>query len=181
MSIANIIIIDDEQGIRETLAPMLEEAGFAAQCCENGAMAIEMAKKTFFDVIIVDYRLPDMDGLQLIKQVLLASPESVPIIISASSSIEIAVAAMRMGAHDYLVKPINTPDLIAIISTILNERSAFVREKSNRERIIKQLGNVAQDMGIVTIVQNKMAFSANTNNDSFTKLFGRIKHYFNPV
>ncbi len=178
---ANILIIDDEQGVRDTLAPMLEEAGYFVGCCEDGANAVEMARRTFYDVIIVDYRLPDTNGLKLIKDILLVSAESVPIIISGSSSIEIAVAAMRMGAHDYLVKPINSNDLLAIIATILEERAAFVRGKNNREQAIKQLGKVAPDPGIITIVQNKSGSSVVASKGLVDGLAKQIKRYFYPV
>ena len=180
-AIANIVLIDDEQGVRDTLAPVLETAGYFVGCCEDGAAAVEMARRTFYDVVIVDYRLPDTNGLKLIKDILLVSNESVPIIISGSSSIEIAVAAMRMGAHDYLVKPIITNDLLAIITAILEERTAFVKGKSNREQVIRQLGNVAPDPGIITIVQSKTGASSGTRKSIVSSLTDIMKRYFYPA
>ncbi|MCL1971382.1 MAG: response regulator [Endomicrobia bacterium] len=129
MNPAKILIIEDEEIVRETLAENVKEKGFLVESAENAASALEMIKRFHYDILLVDYRLPDMNGLALIKEALTISPDSVPIVITGYSSVETAVDAMRMGAYDYLLKPVDIEALVTEITTILKERDIFRRGK----------------------------------------------------
>lgn len=142
---ANILIIDDEPALRESIAMVLENAGYRASCAESGPQALGIMKDHFFDILLVDYMLPEMNGIECIKQGLAISPESIPVVITGSSSIEIAVEAMRIGAHDYLLKPLNLDDLIELLSSILQEREECRKGKQNLEQVLKQIGNEQEE------------------------------------
>jgi len=117
-----ILIIEDEEIVKETLAENLKEKGFAVDTAENAAVAISMISHNRYDILLVDYRLPDMDGLALIKEASALSKDSTAIVVTGYSAVETAVDSMRMGAYDYLLKPIDIDSLVAEIQTIMKER-----------------------------------------------------------
>ena len=137
---AKILIIEDEEIVRETLAENIKEKGFFVESAENAVSALEMIKRFQYDILLVDYRLPDMNGLALIKEALMISKDSVPMVITGYSSVETAVDAMRMGAYDYLLKPVDIEALVVEINTILKERDTFRRGKERlHESVINSL------------------------------------------
>jgi DNA-binding NtrC family response regulator len=129
---AKVLIIEDEEIVRETLAENVRDKGFFVESAENAALALEMIKRSHYDILLVDYRLPDMNGLALIKEALMVSKDSIPIVVTGYSSVETAVDAMRMGAYDYLLKPVDLEALVSEINVILQERDTFRR---GRERL----------------------------------------------
>ncbi|MCL2144127.1 MAG: response regulator [Endomicrobia bacterium] len=140
MDSIKILIIEDEEIVRETLAENVKEKGFFVESAENAVSALEMIKNFHYDILLVDYRLPDMNGLALIKEALTISKDSVPIVITGYSSVETAVDAMRMGAYDYLLKPVDIEALVAEINVILKERDTFRRGKERlHESVINLL------------------------------------------
>jgi DNA-binding NtrC family response regulator len=133
---AKILIIEDEDAIRESLQAILATKGFDVASSATGKDALDKIKRDFYDILLVDYKLNDMDGLNLIKESLFISKDSVPIIITGYSSVETAVDAMRIGAHDYLIKPVDIDSLIETIKVILNERDELRRGQTNLQRVI---------------------------------------------
>jgi len=137
---AKILIIEDEEIVRETLAENVKEKGFFVESAENASSALEMIKQFHYDILLVDYRLPDMNGLALIKEALTISKDVVPIVVTGYSSVETAVDAMRMGAYDYLLKPVDIEALVTEIITVLKERDTFRRGKERlHESVINSL------------------------------------------
>lgn len=148
---AKILIIEDEEIVRETLAENVKEKGFFVESAENAASALEMIRRFHYDILLVDYRLPDMNGLALIKEALTISKDTVPIVVTGYSSVETAVDSMRMGAYDYLLKPVDIEALVTEITTILQERDTFRRGKERlHESVINSLQPV-NDMETVVL------------------------------
>ncbi|MCL2389420.1 MAG: response regulator [Elusimicrobia bacterium] len=131
-----ILIIEDEETVRESLFAVLTARGFGVATAETGREALEKIKKEFYDILLVDYKLTDMDGLSLIKEAAFISKDSVPIVVTGYSSVETAVDAMRIGAHDYLIKPVDIDNLIENIKMILNERDDYRRGLQALQRVI---------------------------------------------
>lgn len=94
-NVTKVLIIEDEPSERLSLKASLEAVGMQVEAVETGLEAESLVKDMFFDVLIVDYRLPDIDGLNLIKKLNLISSDLIPIVVTAYSSVEIAVEAMR--------------------------------------------------------------------------------------
>ena len=124
-----VLIIEDEEIVKETLAENLKDKGFFVDTAENATVALAMIRQFYYDILLVDYRLPDMNGLALIKEAAEISKDSVAIVITGYSSVETAVDAMRMGAYDYLLKPIDIDALVTEINIILKEREAYQKGK----------------------------------------------------
>jgi two-component system response regulator AtoC len=105
-----ILVVDDEEGMREGLEKALLLEGFSVQTAANAKEALQKIEKGGFDLAFIDYRLPDLDGIEIIKR---NETDSLNIIvITAFASIENAIAAMKLGASDYLIKPFSNREII---------------------------------------------------------------------
>ncbi len=132
---ARILIVDDEATIRDTLCTILTEEGFEARSAENGRQALELIQQENFDLVITDLRMPEMDGLELLKAVKLNSPQTSVIIITAYGSMESAIEALRLGAFDYLIKPLDFDDVILRVRRLMEHRELVEENRILREAI----------------------------------------------
>jgi DNA-binding NtrC family response regulator len=110
----NIMIVDDEKIVRESLFHWFTKLGHPVEKASSGFEALEKLGKNPFDVLFVDIRMPEMNGIELLEKVKAEYPETVVIIITAYGSIESAVKAMQLGASDYLLKPFK-PDYLSLV------------------------------------------------------------------
>lgn len=117
-----ILVVDDEQSLRDVLCIMLKRAGYAVTSAMDGEEAIELLNREIFDLVITDLRMPKIDGMQVLKAVKSASPETVVLIITAFATADSAVEAMKQGAYDYLTKPFQVDEVQLIIRNALEKR-----------------------------------------------------------
>lgn len=139
---ANILLIEDDLSMRETVKAILEDDGYAVKGVETGLEAIELANQMSFDIALIDYNLPDMNGLEIMKQISVISKTHVPVMVSASRSLEIAVEGMRLGAHDYLVKPVDPEELKRTLQKIMLEREKINQGKSKFMALVRQINTM---------------------------------------
>ena len=141
----SILIVDDEQEIRDSLSEVLTDEGFLTYTAENGSVALEMLNETYYDIIISDIKMPELDGVTLLQRVKEKAPDTFVILITSYGSTETAIHAMRHGAIDYILKPIDFDELILRIKNIdlhkeLLREVRFLRQeisaKYNYEHII---------------------------------------------
>ena len=123
----NILVVDDEEIVRESLCSWLKEDGYQAEGVEDGFKALDIIKKKPWNVLFVDLKMPGMDGLEVMRRVKALQPEVPIIIITAYATVNTAVEAMKEGAYDYLVKPFN-PEEISLIIRRLIEKQALLKE-----------------------------------------------------
>ena len=105
MSIQRILVADDEESIRWVLSRALKKKGFTVDLAEDGKQALSMFRSNQYDMAVLDIKMPGLQGLELLKTVQEEFPETLVIIMTAESTMENAVAAMKNGAYDYLTKP----------------------------------------------------------------------------
>src|SRR5215475_13190404 len=117
-----ILVADDEAGIRESLAEILRDAGYTVETAADGTAALETIDAHDFAVVITDLRMPGADGLTVLRRLSEVAPQTVPLVMTAHSSIESAVEALRAGAADYLLKPIAFDDVLAKVARVLDHR-----------------------------------------------------------
>ncbi|MCU0286261.1 MAG: sigma-54 dependent transcriptional regulator [Acidobacteria bacterium] len=110
-----ILVIDDDPSIRNMLAIVLKKSGYDVTCTESGKTSLEKLKKENFDLIISDIKMPDINGIDLLKKIKSITPEIPVIMITAFASANDAVEAMKLGAEDYVTKPFNLDELKIII------------------------------------------------------------------
>lgn len=133
MSLAgHILIIDDEASLRQTLARILQRAGHEVTTAESGEMALSLIAETAFDVVYMDLRMPGMPGLEALKRIHTSHPDLPVILFTAQPDVNSAVEALRLGATDYLLKPLQPQVLIERTQAILSQR-----EKEHRRREIQ--------------------------------------------
>jgi two-component system nitrogen regulation response regulator NtrX len=101
----NILIVDDEAGIRDSLAGILADEGYAASSVGSGEACLDMLRKTAFDVVLLDIWLPGVDGLETLERIREFDNPPEVIMISGHGTIETAVRATKLGAYDFLAKP----------------------------------------------------------------------------
>jgi len=112
---ARILVVDDEESIRKTLASILEEKGYSVDTAENGKEAIKKSKANFYNLALIDIRLPDMEGTKLLTSLRETTPKMVKIIITGYPSLQNAIEAVNKGADAYILKPF---DMDSVLNTI---------------------------------------------------------------
>jgi two-component system response regulator HydG len=111
----SILVIDDDKSILRTLTRILQKAGYDVDAAETGKEAMEKAEKSRYDLALVDVRLPDMDGTDLLFNMKDTMRNTVKIVITGFPSLEIGVKAIDGGADAYLVKPVRPEELLMLI------------------------------------------------------------------
>jgi DNA-binding NtrC family response regulator len=137
---ASILIIDDEPLIRMTVQDTLAAEGFGVVSAETGQKGIDLFRNKHADVVITDLRLPDLDGIQILKEVKSLNPETQVVLITAYGSIDSAVQAMKEGASDYLTKPFAMDELLLIIKRILRMKQLEEENVSLRKKVEERYG-----------------------------------------
>lgn len=117
-----ILIAEDEEGIRTSLAEVLREEGYAVTATGDGAAAVAALDAQEFDVVISDLRMPRIDGLELLRRVREISPQTLVLLMTAHATVETAVEALRRGAQDYLLKPVLFEELLHKIDYLLEHQ-----------------------------------------------------------
>jgi DNA-binding response OmpR family regulator len=117
-----ILIVDDDETIRKSITTVLEEKGYLIDTAENGQAAISKSDKEVYNLALIDIRLPDMDGVQLLTALKETTPKMVKIIITGYPSLQNAVEAVNKGADGYVVKPIKMGELLAMIKEHLKKQ-----------------------------------------------------------
>ena len=127
---SNILVVDDEVIARQSLTDILKLEGYNAVSVPNGQAAIEYVRTHPIDLIVVDLRMPGMDGLEVIQVVNQASPDTEVILLTAHGSTDTAIQALRLRVHDYLTKPAAPAMVIASVKKGLARRTAKIQAKS---------------------------------------------------
>ena len=133
MKKANILIVDDNKSILETLSAILEEKGYRTDTAKNGREAIEKSKTNFYDLVLLDIRLPDIEGTKLLTKMKETRPKTVKIMITGYASLQNAVEALNLGADAYVMKPVDPENLLKVINEKL--RAQREAEKMNQRKV----------------------------------------------
>ena len=124
-----VLIVDDEPIVRESIRDWLQDAGYEVYTAESGEEALSLIEKQDFSVIVIDVRLPGKTGIKVLTEVKQQKPKIKSIVITAYPSAEMAAEAMKLGAVDYLIKPVNPDDLEKLIQGTLLEYEKQEKEE----------------------------------------------------
>ncbi len=124
---SNILIVDDEEVVRLSHLRTLNSDHYNAVAVLNGKQALRAMEQRAFDVVLLDLRMPDMDGLSVLKAIKRRWPESQVIIITGYPSIDTAKEAVRLGAYDYLAKPVGPDEVIKTATAAIMEKKWTLR------------------------------------------------------
>jgi len=126
---SNILVVDDEPVARQSLTEILRLEGYAVNSVPNGQSAVEYVRTHPIELIIVDLRMPGMDGLEVIQVVNQISPETEVILLTAFGTTESAVQALRLRVHDYLLKPAPPAQVVNSVKKGLARREARLKAR----------------------------------------------------
>jgi DNA-binding NtrC family response regulator len=125
-----ILVVDDEKSMTELLGIMLRREGYEVVAAGSRSSAADLLARSHVDMVITDVKLPDGDGTEILRHVKAASPETAVIMMTAYGSTQAAVGAMKLGAHDYLIKPFDVDELKIVV------RSAFDRQRLTEQNAL---------------------------------------------
>ncbi|MFA6319138.1 MAG: response regulator, partial [Elusimicrobiota bacterium] len=131
----SVLIIDDEESMRDSCRQLLTRRGYQVREAEDGAAGLAALRGRGFDLVLLDLRLPGMDGLEVLKAVREISPGSLVIMVTGHATVSSAVDAMKLGAYDVLPKPFTPAELMAIIGRAAERRRLEVENILLREEL----------------------------------------------
>lgn len=151
----NILIVDDDQELRENLQEVLVRQGYSVDLAKNGSEALELVTHQNFDLILLDLIMPGMSGLETLLLLQRQKPQIRVVLMTAFSTIENAVEAMRRGADDYLTKPFKSADLLMTVSRVLEEAKFKACQATlNMDGAFSSLANPIRRQALQLLVAN---------------------------
>lgn len=130
---AKVLLVDDEEAFLATLAKRLEVRGMQVTTLTRGEDAVATVERQPFDLVVLDLSMPGIDGLETLKRIKASQPEAEIIILTGEGSIRTSIEAMKLGAEDFLQKPVNIAELVEKISEAKDKRTHILQEKSVKE------------------------------------------------
>ena len=137
----SILVIDDEPNLRKSLALILQHAGYQVTTAEHAQAALCTLQAGSYDLVFLDIKLPDMNGMELLPQIRRLYPDLPVLILTAHATLESAMAAVRQGARDYLLKPLRAEQILTRVHEVLAEQTS---PKRRRELVTQIQGLVAE-------------------------------------
>lgn len=162
-----ILVVDDEKIIRESISFILKKEGFSVDEAANGKEAYDKLLFESYDLIITDLEMPEMKGIDLLEKAMRINPQSLVVIITAYGSLETAIAALRKGASDYILKPIEFDELLVKLRRLLDHRKfaleiQYLRKELNKEYDFSNLVGKSPEMQKVFDTIQKVSASDST-------------------
>jgi Nif-specific regulatory protein len=185
-----ILIVDDEKVQREMLEGFLNKQGYKAIAVEDGARAVERFSMGPFDLVLTDFRMAGLDGIQLLKEVKRRNADAVVVIMTAYGTVGTAVSAMKEGAYDYLTKPIDLDELLFLIRRVerevgLDRENRQLKEQLREKFKVDFIITVSRQMEEALNLVGRVAPSQATvlilgESGTGKELFARAIHYSSP-
>jgi two-component system response regulator PilR (NtrC family) len=162
-----ILVVDDEKIIRESMSFILKKEGFSVNEAINGKEAYEKLLNESYDLIITDLEMPEMKGIELLDKAMHINPQTLVVIITAYGSLETAIAALRKGASDYILKPIEFDELLVKIRRLLDHRklaleNQYLRKELNKDYDFSNIVGKSPEMQKVFDTIQKVSLSDST-------------------
>jgi two-component system, NtrC family, nitrogen regulation response regulator NtrX len=162
MTRTSILIVDDEKGVQASLQGILEDAGFDVQAVSSGEEALLALRNRDFAVVLLDIWLPGMDGIQALEQIRKASPLASVVMISGHGSIETAVRATKLGAFDFIEKPLSLEKTLLVVKNAVDKHDLEEENRRLREAIEQRYVMIGESVPMQALRQ-QIQFAAPTN------------------
>lgn len=186
----NILIIDDEATQRDLLKGYLIKKGYTVYSASSGKEGIEIAGKDPVDIILSDFKMPDLSGLDVLEQVKKINPEISFVIVTAYGTVENAVKAMRLGAFDYISKPVDLDELELMIDRIIEHKNLIsenqllksqLEDKHKVSSIVSQSAKMEEVINIaVRVADSKATVLITGENGTGKEVVAKAIHYTSP-
>lgn len=164
---SKVLIVDDEKTLRDSLKIVLEEEGYETDTSGDGLEALDKIQQEDFDIVITDIKMPNLDGMELLEKASQIRPDTFFIIMTAYASVKTAIDAIRHGAYDYLIKPIEFDDLILRLKRLTDYKRLSMENKSLRQRVSSAAGyqNIIGKSEAINYVFELITQVATTNSN----------------
>jgi len=139
-----ILVVDDDEGIRTVFKLNLKKQGYSVDTAENGGEALEKLGLRYFNISLIDIKLPDIEGTELLKTMNEMYPNMVKIIVTGNPSMDNAIKALNNGADGFLIKPVKIEELIDSIELHLEKQRK--KKELNERNVSEQIENKAREM-----------------------------------
>jgi putative nucleotidyltransferase with HDIG domain len=143
-----VLVVDDEEAIREVISTLLQAQGFECTTSSNGKLGLEAFRKDTFDLVLSDIVMPEMDGLKLLNELRLDDPDVPVIMVTAMHDISIALEAIRAGAYDYILKPFEKDQLYLSVRRALEHRSLVLENRTYQSDLEQLVAERTQQLSI---------------------------------
>jgi len=183
----NILIIDDEKSQREILSGFLSKKGYKVYSAESGSQGLKIVRDKTIDIILSDFKMPEMTGIEILEQVSLINPKISFIIITAYGTVENAVRAMQLGAIDYISKPVNLDELEILLDRIVENKNLIsenqllreqLQEKNRINSIISQSSKMEEVINLASrSAKSRATILINGENGTGKEVLARAIHY----
>jgi len=190
MTTYSILIVDDEEAQRIALKSFLGRRGYKIYLAENGEKALESIRQSTIDMVLTDFRMPGMNGLELVKAIKELNPSIDVVLLTAYGSVDDAVAIMKAGAYDYLTKPVDLDELEILLKRLTEKRSLQEENRQLRERlqekfkfehIISQSGEMEAVLNTAgRVAQSKAHVLIRGESGTGKELVAQAIHYASP-
>jgi two-component system nitrogen regulation response regulator NtrX len=157
-----VLVVDDEKGVQSSIQGILEDVGFDSRAVSSAEEALEVLGEREFPVVLLDVWLPGMDGLEALAQIRRLSPDAVVIMISGHGSIETAVRATKLGAFDFVEKPLSLEKTILVVKNALHQYQLQEENRLLREQVEQKYVMIGDSVPMQALRQ-QIAFAAPTN------------------
>jgi two-component system, OmpR family, phosphate regulon response regulator OmpR len=179
MSQKKILIVDDDQRLRELLTRYLGEQGFAVRAAENGAAMDKLLTREAWDLIVLDLMMPGEDGLSICRRLRAAEPGQAIIMLTAKGDEIDRIVGLEMGADDYLPKPFNPRELLARIQAVLRRRGTSTPGAPASEEGIVSFANIEVDLAARTLKKGDEHLALTTGEFAVLKVL--LQHPRQPL
>jgi len=169
---SKILVVDDEKIIRESLSYILKKEGYEVEEAENGRVAYNILRERSFDLVITDLEMPEMKGIELLEQIRKLNVQTSTVVITAYGSLETAISALRNGASDYILKPVEFDELLIKVKKLFDVKELLIENKILRKELQRD-SSVHNIIGKSTaIAQVFTMIEAVTDTDSTVLISG---------
>ena len=159
---ARVLIVDDEAGVRSALSGVLRDEGYAVDAVDSGEACVDRLSRTVYDVIVLDIWLPGMDGLATLARLRERRVDAPVVMISGHGNIESAVRAIKLGAYDFVEKPLSLEKTVLVIGNAVRQRLLEAENRALRETVDRRLTMVGESYAM-TQLREQIAMAAPTN------------------
>ncbi|HEY7058222.1 MAG TPA: response regulator, partial [Vicinamibacterales bacterium] len=158
----SILIVDDEAGVRAALSGVLRDEGYAVDAVESGESCLDRVVRTAYDVVLLDIWLPGMDGITTLARLRERHVDAPIVMISGHGNIESAVRAIKMGAFDFVEKPLSLEKTVLVVANALRQHQLEAENRALRATVNRRLTMVGESY-VMAQLREQIAMAAPTN------------------